>query len=287
MTQVFLFPGQGSEMPGMGGAALTRPGPVRALLDRASAAVGQDLAQLIARGGPALARTELGQPALIAVSLGLALQSPVVPQAVAGHSVGELAAFSVAGCLAPEQAIDAVVVRARLMARAEGGAMAALRASSEAEVREAIAGAPVEIAAHNGPDEWVLTGDRAALLAIAARAAIVMLPVSGAWHSRALAGIADEWRAALGTAQWQRPRVPVVANATGAFIGDEDLVDLLVGQLTRPVRWAETMQTLRGAARWHVFGPGRVLRGLCRASHGPRAQVVLHDGDEAAPELRA
>lgn len=283
---VFLFPGQGSEAPGMGGAAVTRPGPVKALLDRASSAVGQDLSAVVVRGGPPLARTELGQPALIAVSLGLALDSRLVPTAAAGHSVGEIAAFAIAGCLSPEEAIDAVVLRARLMAQAPKGAMAALRASSEAEARAAIAGTSIEIAAHNGPEEWVLSGDRAELAALAGRAPIGMLPVSGAWHSRAIAAAVGPWREALGRVQWRRPRVPLAANATGRFVEDEDLADLLAGQLVKPVRWAETMATL-GAQRFDVFGPGRVLRGLCRANHGAAAQVALHEGDDAAPEARA
>lgn len=276
---VFLFPGQGSEGPEMGGAALTREGPVKALLRRASDAVDHDLTGLIVRGGPALARTALGQPALIAVSLGLALECGVKPTAVAGHSVGEIAALAIAQCLTPEEAIDAVVVRARLMERAATGTMAAVRAGSEDDVRALIAGTALEIGAHNGPDEWVLTGDRAELGALAARTALVMLPVSGAWHSRALSGIADEWRAALAPLMWKRPRVPVVANATGRFVDGEHPIDLLVGQLTKPVRWAETMATLKGTARFHVFGPGRVLRGLCRANHGTAAEVILHQGD--------
>ncbi len=284
MSDVFLFPGQGAEGPGMGGAALSRPGPVRALLERASRTLGRDLAEVVERGGPELARTELGQPALVAISLGLALESGLAPAAVAGHSVGELAAFCAAGCLAPEEAIDCVVDRSRLMAdaaRGASGGMAAIRVTSEAQAREAIAGEQgLEIAAHNGPEEWVLTGDRAALAALAARLPIVLLPVTGPWHSRAMAGAAAQWRLALGRVQWRRPRVPVVANATGRFITDgEDLAELLASQLTQPVQWARTLQTLSaaGASRWHVFGPGRVLRGLCRANLGTAATVELRE----------
>ncbi len=280
----FLFPGQGSEGPEMGGAALTRPGPVRTLVERASRALELDLERIIAKGDPQLARTEVGQPALIAVSLGLALEQSAKPDVVAGHSVGEIAAFAIAGCLSPEDAVDCVVERARLMAEAARkfpGMMAAMRAQSLDEVQVALAlGSKVgtlELAAHNGPDEWVLTGDRVALAAVTSRFATVPLPVSGPWHSRAMTEAAEQWRLSLERISWQRPSVRVVANATGDFVHD-GWVSLLVGQLTQPVQWAKTMRTLSaaGVTSWNIFGPGRVLRGLCRANLGHSTQVELY-----------
>jgi [acyl-carrier-protein] S-malonyltransferase len=290
VSDVFLFPGQGSEAPGMGGAATRRAGPVKTLLDRASAAVGADLAAIIARGDPSLARTELGQPALVAVALGLALEDATKPSAVAGHSVGEVAAFCVAGCLSPEEAIDVVVVRARLMAEAAKqtqGGMAAIRVATEAEALAAIAGGPLELAAHNAPEEWIVTGDKAALAALAVRFATVPLPVSGAWHSRAMSEAGVRWRERLREVRWSAPKTRLIANAHGREVAaEDDFVELLAGQLTQPVRWAETLRTLAGASRWHIFGPGRVLRGLCRANLGNAVAVQIHDG-EAEPELRA
>lgn len=297
MSEVFLFPGQGSEGPAMGGEALRHRGPVRALVDRASDALGLDLASVLTRGDPRLARTEVGQPALVAVSLGLALEAEargVHPAAVAGHSVGEVAAFAFAGCLEPEEAIDCAVERARLMAaaaRQRPGTMAALLVPSELEVQAALElgarAGNVELAAHNGPCEWVLTGDRAALGSIAASFPTVSLPVSGPWHSRAMAEAALAWRETLRRLEWRRPRLPLVANATGRVVADEaDPVELLVGQLTGPVRWAETMTTLTAfATKWRVCGPGRVLRGLLRANLGEAAPVLLEDG--SGEEARA
>jgi len=282
----------------MGGEAIHRPGPVKTLLERASARLELDLARVISRGDPRLATTEVGQPALIAVSLGLALElqaSGVVPWAVAGHSVGEIAAFSIAGCLAPEEAIDCVIERARLMgeaARRAPGTMAALRLSSEAEVHAALelgrAAGHVELAAHNGPSDWVFTGDRTALGAIASRFATVALPVSGPWHSRALASAAVAWRKHLRALSWQRPRCVLVANGTGGSLtADDDLVELLARQLTEPVRWAESLRILSiRAKRWRIFGPGRVLRAMCRSNLGPEAILLLHP-DSPRPEIRA
>jgi [acyl-carrier-protein] S-malonyltransferase len=289
VSHAFLFPGQGSEGPDMGGAALSRPGPVRTLVERASRALDLDLERIISRGDRALARTEVGQPALVAVSLGLALElqaSGVQPSATAGHSVGEIAAFALAGCLAPEDAIDCVVERARLMAdaaRRSPGSMAAIRALSLEEVHLALelGAGRLDLAAHNSPEEFVLTGGRAALAAVHARFHAVPLSVSGPWHSRAMADAGDLWRLSLQRISWQRPRLPLVCNATGLFVRDDhDLVELLAGQLSQPVQWAQSLRTLcdSGIQTWNIFGPGRVLRGLCRANLGASSRVVVHDG---------
>jgi [acyl-carrier-protein] S-malonyltransferase len=290
VSDVFLFPGQGLLPSRMGGESLRRQGPVRTLLERASSALGMDLAGLIAAGSVQLAKTEVGQPAVVAFSLGLALEleaSGVQAVATAGHSLGEVAAFSFAGCLEPEEAIDCVLERGRLMAsavRQRPGGMAAVLVSTETEVQAALAfGATagrLELAAHNSPHEWVLTGDDAALRLVGSRFETVPLRVAGPWHSQAMAEVSAAWRRTLARRTWRRPRIRLVANVTGrAVVADDDLVEVLVGQLTRPVRWAETMQTLRaGTARWHVFGHGRALRALCRANLGERADVRLHDG---------
>ena len=287
MKQAFLFPGQGSEVPGMGGALLERPGPVRDLLSRASKALGFDLAAAIARGAPSLARTEVSQPALAAVCIGSSLElaaGGVRPDAVCGHSVGELAAFCVAGCLEPEEAIDCAIDRGRLMgaaARRSPGGMCAVRVR-EAELPTVLAAADVELAAHNAPEEWVVTGGRAALAAVAARFPTVPLRVAGPWHSRAMAGAEAAFRERLRRVCWQRPRIPLAANATGAWVAHEDLADLLAGQLTHPVRWAGTLDTLAraGVTTWRVIGPARVLRGLCRANLGASARVIASEGGE-------
>jgi [acyl-carrier-protein] S-malonyltransferase len=291
VSDAFLFPGQGSETPGMGGGALRRPGPVRALLERASSLVGVDLAEVVARGDQRLTRTELSQPALVAVGLGLALEARAAglePAAVAGHSVGELTAFAFAGCLEPEEAVDCVVARARFMAEAakiSPGAMAAVRLPGGRDLEDVLAlGRQVghlEVAAHNGPEEWVLTGEPHALSNVATRYATVPLKVGGAWHSRTMAEAASRWREVLQRVSFRRPTLPLVANSTGQWIGaHDDLSELLLGQLTRPVLWAESLRTMAeaGVSTLHVFAPGRVLRGLCRANLGQLARIELHEG---------
>ena len=276
VSDVFLFPGQGAEVPGMGGDALARPGPVRDLLARASRTLGVELAAIIERGTPQLT-AHRGEPAC--ADRRSALGSRSRPSRVGSRRapsrslVGELSAFCLAGCLEPEEAIDAAVLaRARFMAeaaRAQPGGMAA--------VREPVEG--VELAAHNAPHEWVVTGSKAELAALTVPS--VPLPVAGPWHSRFMAlAPPSSGAASLAKVRWQRPRIPLVANGTGwAVISDsDDLAELLIAQLMRPVRWAESLRTLvdLGATGWHFFGPARVLRGLCRANEipSPRRGVV-------------
>jgi [acyl-carrier-protein] S-malonyltransferase len=266
----------------MGAAQLARPGPVRALFDRVSNALALDVADVVRRGLPPLKRTEVSQPALVALCLGLAeeLSERARVDAVAGHSVGELCAFSVAGCLSSEMAVDAAIERGRLMAEAarrSPGGMLALRSQTDAAAACALA--PVQLAAENAPEEWVVTGERDALRAVAARFPSVRLPVSGPWHSAAMAAAEEAWRAWLARVTWRPPRLLLVANATGAPVTHEDPVTLLAGQLTRPVRWARCLETLRAAGieRWRILGPGRTLRGLCRANLGLGVEVSLED----------
>lgn len=291
MSAAFLFPGQGSEAPGMGAALLRRSAWTRELLARASRALDLDLEAAVHRGSPLLRRTEATQAALLAIGLGLAEElgrSGTTPAVVAGHSVGELAAFCVAGCLAAEEAMDAAARRGRLMAEAarlHPGGMAALRVRSEAEVAAAVevglAAGPVDVAAHNAPDQWVLSGAGRALAAVAARFATVPLPVAGPWHSRLMADAERRWEADLRLLRWRPPRLSLIANRTGRLVGPgDDLPSLLSGQLTRPVRWADTLRTAAelGVDSWHVLGPGRTLRALCRENLGSAAPVRVLDG---------
>lgn len=290
----FLFPGQGSESPGMGAALLRRSAWARALLARASRALDLDLEAAVARGHPLLCRTEALQSVLFAIGLGLARElehGGTAPSAVAGHSVGEMAAVCAAGCLEAEEAMDAVVERGRLMAEAarlHPGGMAALRARAEGEVSAALQAGlqagPVGVAAHNAPDQWVLSGSARALAAVAARFPTVPLPVSGPWHSALMADAERRWLQSLRLLRWRPPRLTLVANQAGQIVGaGDDLPALLAGQLTQPVRWAAALRTLAeaGVDAWHVLGPGRTLRALCRENLGLQVQVKVLDGGEA------
>jgi [acyl-carrier-protein] S-malonyltransferase len=287
-----LFPGQGAEAAG---ALRVRPGPVAELVARAGRALGLDPARIITAGEPRLGRTDIAQPALTAVCLGIAQELEArgeAPDAVAGHSLGELAAAAVAGCLSPADAVDLAVERGLAMAeasRAHPGAMAAVRADDNAAVERLLdigrAQGRISVAARNAPTQWVLTGDRAAILAVSAATAATLLPTQGAWHSEAMAAAEQRWLRALRGVRFQAPRRTLILNRSGrALAAGEDLATLLAGQLTRPIAWTDALATLAalGISRFVAIGPGKALRGLCRETLGTACDVVVASGERAS-----
>ena len=261
---------------------------VRRLLDCGSARAGVELAEVVRRGSPELARTELVQPVLVALALGLAEALEArgeAPLAVAGHSLGELSAFAAAGCLAHEHAVELACARGALMgeaARRSPGGMIGVRAESAVELEALLAsgrssGHVLDVAAHNSPELWVLSGQLAATRAVEARGAVTRLPVAGPWHSRLMQDAERAWVEALSEIPFAAPRVLLIANRTGLPVGPgDDLRALLAGQLSAPVQWATSMRSLlvAGVARFVTVGPARMLRGLCRANLGPDARIV-------------
>ncbi|MBX3271104.1 MAG: ACP S-malonyltransferase [Sandaracinaceae bacterium] len=288
MRRVALaFAGQGAEAPRMGVALAEAFAPARALLD----AAGADVVDALARGR-ALTRTADLQPALVAVGLGAseALRAAgVAPAVVLGHSLGELAAWSASGAIAPADAVRLARARGEAMeeaARARPGGMLALSSSSLALVGAASKrprGGELSIAAHNAAGrEWALAGDAAALRAAEAQAGGRRLPVAGPWHAPSMAGAAGAFTRALSALEPAPPCAVLVANATGEPAAPRDVARLLVRQLTRPVRWARSMRTLArlGVTDLVVCGPGKALRLFARGA--PFATHACEAPDDVA-----
>jgi [acyl-carrier-protein] S-malonyltransferase len=200
---------------------------------------------------------------------------------VAGHSLGEFSALVCAGALSFPDALRLVRERGRLMKQAgqqHPGGMAAIlnldRATLDKICAEAsgATGQPVQVANDNSPGQIVISGDKAALekameLAKASGAKrCIPLAVSIAAHSPFMAGAAQEFRAVLESAQRMEPRIPVIANAIARPATHGDVIDLLVAQLTSPVRWTESVQFMvgKGVTRFIELGPKDVLCGLVR-----------------------
>ncbi len=265
--------------------------PAADLLRQAGDAAGVDLLRLLARGGRDLQRTDVLQPALTAVSLGAYLwlrTEGVSPALVAGHSLGEVAAWAATGAIGPADAVDLAATRGRLMAREarrNPGGMLALPDPDTGGVERALSlgrrHGTVDLAAHNAPNEWVLAGDPAALRAVAARTQARLLPVSGAWHGRAMAGALDDLRRAVDALPVGEAAASMVCNATGAVEPPAKIPRLLAGQLTAPVQWARTMETLKreGVTDLVTVGPGKVLRGLVRKNLGTSVGVHTAEGE--------
>jgi [acyl-carrier-protein] S-malonyltransferase len=285
MSFAFVFAGQGSQSVGMLAALAATEPVVRATFDEASAVLGYDLWQLVSAGPEAaLNATERTQPAMLAAGVAAwrvwQARGGGPPAVVSGHSLGEFTALVSAGALDYPAAIELVRFRGQVMQEAVpagSGAMAAILGLDDETViavcREVAGGAVVEAVNFNCPGQVVIAGDAAAVLraidAAKARGAkrAVTLPVSVPSHSSLMRGAGEKLRAKLGRLSVRRPVIPYV-SAVDARAHQEpaDLVDVLVRQISSPVRWTDTLRALIGSGVAQVIecGPGRVLTALNR-----------------------
>lgn len=281
----FLFPGQGSEKPGMGLELAQSDPEARRLLEWVAEETGEDLFRLLRRGGRRLAATEVLQPALTAVCLGVLRrlrQEGIEPSLVAGHSLGEIAAWCAAGGLTPEEALSVASLRGRLMAQAAcqhpGGALVWLGEEERvsAILQKGQETGTLALAAHNAPHEWVLSGDEVALRAVSESFALRRLPLSGPWHSPLLAEAVEPFRQHLSRLPTRPLQASLVANCSGEVVRHSSaMADLLAAALTQTIQWVTSLQTLQhqGITDYLVLGPERTLRGLLRKNLPHNIQV--------------
>lgn len=293
----FLFPGQGSQAPGMGRELAERHPAARTVFDQADDALGFPLSRLCFEGpADALKLTENTQPALLTVSIATfeALREKgIQPDYVAGHSLGEYSALVAAGSIGFQDAVRLVRKRGRCMQEAvpEGvGAMAALLGIS-AETAEQVCdsaaqGQVVSPANLNSPTQIVIAGHaeavgravEAAKEAGARRA--VLLEVSAPFHCSLMEPARDAMAAALDSADFKDLQVPLVNNWEAREItAGAEAREGLKQQIPNPVLWARSVQHLssRNVKRFVEVGPGRVLTGLLRAIDRTLSGSSTHD----------
>ncbi|HQO28821.1 MAG TPA: ACP S-malonyltransferase [Accumulibacter sp.] len=308
MAFAFVFPGQGSQSVGMM-AAYGESSVVRATFDEASAALGQDLWQLLAEGpSEALAQTVNTQPVMLTAGIAVYRlwldKGGKVPAVVAGHSLGEYSALVAAGVLAFADAVPLVRLRAAAMQAAVPageGAMAAILGLQDSQVAEACAEAAaagvVEPVNFNGPDQTVIAGSKAAVeracAACKARGAkrALLLPVSAPFHSSLIRPAADKLAQRLAELPLAAPQIPVINNVDVTIENDADKIrDALIRQAYSPVRWVETIRRIAdmGVTTVAECGPGKVLAGLtkrCAATLSSTALADLASVDNALTSL--
>lgn len=293
----FLFPGQGSQHPGMGRALHDAYPESRAVFEEADAALGEPLSRLCFEGPEeALRRTRNTQPALLTVSVA-ALRALTARGAsfdfLAGHSLGEYSALVAGGSLRFADALRLTRARGEAMQRAvpEGqGAMAAVLGLSAEAVTEVCArvaaevGGVVEAANFNGAGQVVVGGGTEAVaaagkaLAAAGARRVVPLPVSAPFHTRLMAPAAAELAPRLEETPFAGLSAPLWTNADARPIRTgAEARDALRRQIASPVRWEETLRGMEaaGASSFVEVGAGRVLSGLARkVARGARTAAV-------------
>ena len=293
MLKAFVFPGQGSQFPGMCKDLYDAHAEAREMCQTANRLLGFSLTDVMFDGSADdLKQTKVTQPAVFLHSVvAQRLMTIEQPDMVAGHSLGEFSALVVCGALRFEDALLLVSARAQAMqaaCEANPGTMAAVLglpdekvveiceqiSSNEAPSLEGRAGGGVVVAANfNCPGQMVISGDvdavDAACVALkeaGARRAL-KLPVGGAFHSPLMQPAAEDLKAAILKTDFHKPFCPIYQNVTAKAETEPGIIrENLLKQLTAPVRWTQSVQNMiaDGAAEFYEFGPGDVLKRLIR-----------------------
>jgi [acyl-carrier-protein] S-malonyltransferase len=285
MPTALLCPGQGAQHVGMGKDFCGRFGVAARVYETADKVLGFALSKLCFEGPEEqLHNTDVAQLAIFVTSVAvfetlLELKKAAAPDFAAGLSLGEYTALHLAGVFGFEEGLKIVQARGQFMqAAAEAGpsTMVALMGADEAAalaVCAAAAQGEVLVPANfNTPGQIVLSGAvgacrRAEAVAAAKGFKTVPLKVAGAFHSPFMQPAADRMAQVLAGVPFAPPKVPVVSNVTAAVHGDgESIKKLLVQQIIAPVRWYQSIETLRGRGvdKWIEVGPGRTLTGMMR-----------------------
>ena len=295
MSKAFVFPGQGSQFPGMCKDLYDAHAEAREMCQAADRLLGFSLTDVMFNGtAEDLKQTKVTQPAVFLHSVvAQRLMTIEKPDMVAGHSLGEFSALVACGALRFEDALLLVSARAQAMqaaCEATPGTMAAVLGLPDEKVEDICnqismqptnANSVVVAANFNCPGQVVISGDVDAIDAACvvfkeegARRAL-RLPVGGAFHSPLMAPAAEDLAEAIKKTEFHKPFCPIYQNVTAKPAVDPEIIrENLLKQLTAPVRWTQSVQNMiaDGATEFFEFGPGDVLKGLIRKIN-PEVQV--------------
>jgi [acyl-carrier-protein] S-malonyltransferase len=285
-----LFPGQGSQFPGMGKELFEKYDLTRKMFDRANEILGFDLSKIMLEGSKEdLQQTRVTQPAIYLHSVVTAkvMENDFPPAAVAGHSLGEFSALTAAGAIDFELGLQLVSQRAEAMQKAcnlESGTMAAVLGLEDETVEEICRQTQgvVVAANYNCPGQLVISGGASAiasaceaLKSAGARRALI-LPVSGAFHSPLMEPARSELAQAIDATPFSTPLCPIYQNTTAQAVNDPlEIQKNLIAQLTAPVKWTQSIQAMiqNGITEFIEVGPGKVLQGLVKKIN-PETEVT-------------
>ena len=284
MKKAYIFPGQGSQFPGMAKELYQSNEIARQMLDRANEVLGFRITDIMFEGtAEDLKQTKVTQPAIFLHSVVLAKCLPdFCPDMVAGHSLGEFSALVAAGAMDFEEGLRLVAIRAQAMQKAceaVPGTMAAVLALPTATVEE-ICGSidgTVVAANYNCEGQIVISGEKSAVeeacikMKEAGAKRALPLQVGGAFHSPLMEPARAELAEGIAKAQFSTPVCPVYQNVTAMPSTDpEEIKANLLAQLTAPVRWTQSVRNMiaDGASEFIEVGPGNVLQGLVKKTGG-------------------
>ena len=281
--KAYIFPGQGSQFPGMGKDVFDAHADARAIFKQANEILGFDISKIMFEGtAEALKQTNVTQPAIFIHSVVLAKIAPSFnPDMVAGHSLGEFSALVANGALSFEDGLRLVAQRAGAMQKAceiNPSSMAAILALDDAIVEQICdeVDGVVVAANYNCPGQLVSSGDTPAVeeacekMKAAGAKRALLLPVGGAFHSPLMEPAREELAKAIEETNFSQPGCPVYQNVDAKPHTDiQEIKANLISQLTAPVRWTQSVQAMvaDGATTFVECGPGKVLQGLVKKIH--------------------
>jgi len=295
MKKAYIFPGQGSQFPGMGKDLYDNNPLAKELFEKANSILGFKITDTMFAGTEEeLKQTKITQPAIFLHSVILAAvnEATFKPDMVAGHSLGEFSALVANKCLSFDDALKLVYKRALAMQKAceiNPSTMAAILNLDDKIVEDICAeitasGNVVVAANYNCPGQLVISGSTEGiniacekLKAAGAKRALV-LPVGGAFHSPLMEPARIELEAAITATHFSYPICPVYQNVTANAVSDpKQIQQNLVAQLTAPVKWTQSVQQMvaDGATQFIEVGPGKVLQGLVKKISGTSEAVSV------------
>lgn len=289
MKNAYIFPGQGSQYPGMAKDLYESNAVAREMFEKANDILGFRITDIMFEGtAEELKQTKVTQPAIFLHSVVLARCLPEFrPDMVAGHSLGEFSALVAAGALDFEEGLRLVSIRAKAMQKAceaVPGSMAAVLAMPAETVEEICASCEgiVVAANYNCEGQIVISGEVSAVndactrLKEAGARRALQLPVGGAFHSPLMEPARAELAEGIEKAAFHTPVCPIYQNVTARPTTDaQEIKANLLTQLTSPVRWTQSVMNMiaDGADKFIELGPGKVLQGLVSKTAGSSATV--------------